>query len=308
MRVLITGGGGFIGSHLSDKLLEEGHEVVAVDNFCSSKKENVKHLKDEKKFTLIEKDILTHLNIKGEIDYILHFASRASPKDYQENPIHTLRTNTEGTLKMLKLADRHDAKFMYASTSEVYGNPEVHPQTEDYWGNVNPNGPRSCYDEGKRCGEATIASYAKKNNLDYRIIRIFNTYGPRMLEDDGRVITNFLTQALNNEPLTVYGDGKQTRSFCYIDDLINGIREAMDSKKGEIFNLGNPNEYTILELAKKVQEVVDTESEITYHDLPEDDPERRKPDISKAREKLNWKSQVNLHKGLKKTAEYYNDQ
>jgi nucleoside-diphosphate-sugar epimerase len=303
--VLITGGGGFIGSHLTDRLLDEGKKVIAVDNFCSSNKSNVEHLEDNENFKLIQKDILTHLNIEEDIDYILHFASRASPKDYQENPIHTLRTNTEGTLKMLELADKHDAKFMYASTSEVYGDPEEHPQTEDYWGNVNPNGPRACYDEGKRCGEATIASFAKKNSLDYRIIRIFNTYGPRMMEDDGRVITNFINQALENEPITVYGDGKQTRSFCYINDLVNGIRKAMKSENEEIFNLGNPDEKTILELAEKIQKIIDTESEITFHDLPEDDPEKRKPDITKAKNQLNWKPEISLEKGLKKTAEHY---
>lgn len=303
--VLITGGGGFIGSHLTDKLLDEGKRVIAVDNFCSSNKSNVEHLEDNENFKLIQKDILTHLNIEEDIDYVLHFASRASPKDYQENPIHTLRTNTEGTLKMLELADKHDAKFMYASTSEVYGDPEEHPQTEEYWGNVNPNGPRACYDEGKRCGEATIASFAKKNNLDYRIIRIFNTYGPRMMEDDGRVITNFINQALENEPITVYGDGKQTRSFCYIDDLINGIRKAMKSEHGEIFNLGNPDEKTILELAEKIQEIIDTESKITHQELPEDDPEKRKPDITKAKNQLNWEPKINLGEGLKKTTDYY---
>ena len=303
--ILITGGGGFIGSHLTDKLLDEGKRVIAVDNFCSSNKSNVEHLEDNENFKLIQKDILTHLNIEEDIDYVLHFASRASPKDYQENPIHTLRTNTEGTLKMLELADKHDAKFMYASTSEVYGDPEEHPQTEEYWGNVNPNGPRACYDEGKRCGEATIASFAKKNNLDYRIIRIFNTYGPRMMEDDGRVITNFINQALENEPITVYGDGKQTRSFCYIDDLVNGIRKAMKSEHGEIFNLGNPDEKTILELAEKIQKIIDTESEITFHDLPEDDPEKRKLDITKAKNQLNWKPEISLEKGLKKTVDYY---
>jgi nucleoside-diphosphate-sugar epimerase len=306
--VLVTGGGGFIGSHLSDRLIDEGKKVIAVDNFCSSKEGNVEHLEDNENFKLIEKDILTHLNIEEEIDYVMHFASRASPKDYQENPIHTLRTNTEGTLKMLELADRHDAKFMYASTSEVFGDPEQHPQTEDYWGNVNPNGPRACYDEGKRCGEATIASYAKKNNLDYRIIRIFNTYGPRMMEDDGRVITNFINQALEDEPITVYGDGKQTRSFCYIDDLVNGIRKAMKSEHGEVFNLGNPEEKTILELAETIREIIDTESDITFHDLPEDDPERRKPDIKKAKKNLSWKPEISLEKGLKKTTEHYRDE
>lgn len=305
MRILITGGGGFIGSHLSENLLQDGNEVIVVDNFCSSNEENIEHLKDREDFRLIKKDVLTHLNINQEIDYVMHFASRASPKDYQENPIHTLRTNTEGTLKMLELADRYDAKFMYASTSEVYGDPEVHPQNEEYWGHVNPNGPRACYDEGKRCGEATIASFAKKKNLDYRIIRIFNTYGPRMMKDDGRVITNFLTQAIENEPLTVYGDGSQTRSFCYVDDLVRGIKKAMESETGEIFNLGNPEEHSIQELAEIIKDLVQTDSKITYKKLPEDDPQRRKPDINRARSRLNWDPKINLRKGLKKTKTYY---
>ncbi|MFB6158475.1 MAG: UDP-glucuronic acid decarboxylase family protein [Candidatus Nanohalobium sp.] len=304
MRVLLTGGAGFIGSHLTEKLLEQGNEVIVVDDLSSGQASNIEHLKNREDFEFRDQDVLDDLEIDGELDYVLHFASRASPNDYQEHPIHTLRTNSEGTLKMLELADEHDAKFMYSSTSEVYGNPEEHPQTEEYNGNVNPVGPRACYDEGKRFGEAAIVSYDMKHSIDYRIIRIFNTYGPRLRKEDGRVISNFLDQALNDRPLTVYGDGTQTRSFCYIDDLVNGIREAMDSEKGEIFNLGNPDEYTILELAEKVQEVIETESEITHQELPEDDPEKRKPDISKAREKLGWEPEVSLEKGLKQTAEY----
>ncbi len=305
MRVLLTGGAGFIGSHLTESLLEDGHEVVVVDNLSSGQESNIDHLKDEENFTFKNQDVLEDLEIEGKLDYVLHFASRASPDDYQEHPIHTLRTNSEGTLKMLELADEHEAKFMYSSTSEVYGNPEVHPQTEDYNGNVNPVGPRACYDEGKRFGEAAIVSYDMKQGIDYRIIRIFNSYGPRLKAEDGRVISNFLNQALNDEPLTVYGDGKQTRSFCYVDDLVNGIRKAMESEKGEIFNLGNPDEYTILELAKKVQEVLDTESEIVHQELPEDDPEKRRPDITSAKEKLGWTPEISLEKGLKKTARYY---
>lgn len=307
MKVLLTGGAGFIGSHLTESLLEDGHEVIVVDNLSSGQESNIGHLKDEENFTFKDQDVLEDLEIEGKLDYVLHFASRASPDDYQEHPIHTLRTNSEGVLKMLKLADEKDAKFMYSSTSEVYGNPEVHPQTEDYNGNVNTTGPRSCYDEGKRFGEAAIKSYDMKHGIDYRIIRIFNTYGPRLKAEDGRVISNFLNQALNDEPLTVYGDGKQTRSFCYVDDLVNGIRKAMKSEKGGIFNLGNPDEYTILELAEKVQKVVDTESEIVHQELPEDDPEKRKPDISRAKEKLKWEPEVGLEKGLKKTADYYRE-
>lgn len=305
MKILISGGAGFIGSHLTERLLEKGNEVVAVDNLASSQESNIEHLKDRDNFTFKNQDVLDELKVKRELDYVMHFASRASPDDYQKHPIHTLRTNSEGTLKMLELADEHDAKFIYSSTSEVYGNPEEHPQTEEYNGNVNPVGPRACYDEGKRFGEAAIVSYDMKYGIDYRIIRIFNTYGPRLKKEDGRVISNFINQALNNEPLTVYGDGKQTRSFCYIDDLVNGIRKAMYSEKGEIFNLGNPDEYTILELAEKVQEVIDTESQVVHQDLPEDDPEKRKPDISKAREKLDWEPEISLEKGLKMTASFY---
>lgn len=308
MQILVTGGAGFIGSHLTEKLLDEGHKVIVVDNLSSGQETNISHLREKENFIFKDQDILEELEVERDLDYILHFASRASPPDYQQHPIHTLRTNSEGTLKMLKLADRHNAKFLYASTSEVYGNPEEHPQTEEYNGNVNTVGPRACYDEGKRFGEAAIASYNMKHEIDYRIIRIFNTYGSRLRKEDGRVISNFINQALNNEPLTVYGDGKQTRSFCYIDDLTNGIRKAMDSDKGEIFNLGNPDEYNILELAEKVQEVIDTDSEIIHQELPEDDPEKRKPDITKASEKLGWTPEVSLEKGLKKTAEYYKNE
>lgn len=305
MKILLTGGAGFIGSHLAESLLDDGHDLIVIDNISSGQESNIEHLKSRKKFTFKNQDVLGDIEINSDLDYVLHFASRASPDDYQKHPIHTLKTNSEGTLKMLKLADEHDAKFMYSSTSEVYGNPEVHPQTEDYNGNVNTTGPRSCYDEGKRFGEAAIKSYDMKYGIDYRIIRIFNTYGPRLKAEDGRVISNFLNQALNDEPLTVYGDGTQTRSFCYVDDLVNGIRKAMDSEKGGIFNLGNPDEYTILELAEKVQEVIDTESEIVHQELPEDDPEKRRPDISRGKEKLDWKPEVELENGLKKTAEYY---
>lgn len=304
LNILLTGGAGFIGSHLSEKLLEDGHKVIVIDNLCSSNKSNIEHLIERENFDFQEQDLLNEIQIKDDLDYVLHFASRASPDNYQKHPIHTMRTNSEGTLKLLELADRKDAKFMFASTSEVYGNPEVHPQKEDYNGNVNPVGPRSCYDEGKRFGEAATISYDMKNSIDYRIIRIFNTYGPRLRKDDGRVISNFLTQALNDEPLTVYGDGSQTRSFCFIDDLVEGIKKAMRSEKGEIFNLGNPDEFTILELAKKVQEVIETDSEIIYQELPEDDPEKRKPDISRARNKLDWEPEIKLEEGLQKTAEY----
>lgn len=305
MQVLLTGGGGFIGSHLSDALIEDGHEVIAVDNFCSSNRRNVEHLQDEDSFRLIEQDILDPLSLEGKFDYVLHFASRASPKDYQQHPIHTLRTNSEGTLKLLEIAEENNAKFLYASTSEVYGDPKVHPQTEDYWGHVNPNGPRACYDEAKRFGEAAVTSFARKHDLDWRIIRIFNTYGPRMRADDGRVVSNFITQALNDEPLTVYGDGKQTRSFCYIDDLVRGVHAAMGGKSREVFNLGNPDECTVKDLAGKIQELTNINTKIVHKELPQDDPERRKPDISKAKKELGWEPEISIERGMSRTIDYF---
>lgn len=307
MHVLITGGGGFIGSHLADALLDKGHDVTVVDSFCSARKANVEHLKEEEDFTLIEEDVLDPFTLDESVDYVMHFASRASPPDYQEHPIHTLKTNSEGTLKMLELAREHGAAFMYASTSEVYGDPEVHPQVEEYHGNVSTTGPRACYDEAKRFGEAAATSFARKHGLDYRIVRIFNTYGPRMRPDDGRVVSSFVTQALRGEPLTVYGDGEQTRSFCYIEDLVEGIVSAMDSESGGLFNLGNPEEYAIKELAEIVVEVTATESEIVHEELPEDDPSRRKPDISKARDELDWEPGIGLRDGLERTASYFRE-
>lgn len=307
MHVLITGGGGFIGSHLTDALLEDGHMVTVVDSFCSSAEQNVAHLQGRASFRLMEQDVLGPITIDTELDYVLHLASRASPLDYQKHPIHTLRTNSEGTLKMLELAHEHGAKFLYSSTSEVYGDPQVHPQTEDYWGHVNPVGPRACYDEGKRFGEAVITSFVRHNDLDCRIIRIFNTYGPRMRADDGRVVTNFITQALQNDPITVYGDGTQTRSFCYIDDLVNGVLAAMDAESGSIFNLGNPDEYEILELARKIKELTDTDADIVHRKLPKDDPEKRRPDISRAKQELGWAPTVPLDEGLNQTVSYFKD-
>lgn len=303
MKVLIAGGGGFIGSHLADSLLEDGHNVTVVDNFCSGQRSNLDNAQNHDSFTLIEQDILEPMDFHKSFDHVLHLASRASPPDYQDHPIHTMRTNSEGTLQLVHLADEMNASFLYASTSEVYGDPENHPQDESYNGNVNPIGPRACYDEAKRYGEALITSYARENNLDWNMIRIFNTYGPRLREDDGRVISNFVSQALNDEPLTVYGDGSQTRSFCYIDDLIRGIRKVMDYDDNDVFNLGNPDETTILELAKTVQDVIDTESEIIFEDLPEDDPSQRKPDMEKTRTILDFQAKTSLKTGLRKTIE-----
>ncbi len=308
MNILLAGGGGFIGSHLADTLIDAGHYVTVVDNFCSSHRRNVSHLIEEDRFELIEQDILEPLSVNNDIDYVLHLASRASPMDYQNYPIHTLRTNAEGTLSLLHLAHNHNADFLYASTSEVYGDPEVHPQTEDYWGNVNPTGPRACYDEAKRFGETSITSFARKKDIDYRILRIFNTYGPRMRPDDGRVITNFATQALDGEPITVYGDGTQTRSFCYISDLVRGIHQAMNAPTGEILNLGNPDEYEIIQVAEIIKELTASNSEIVYRELPQDDPEKRRPDISKARRMLSWEPEVSFRTGLEETVAYLKDQ
>lgn len=306
MKILVTGGAGFIGSHLSERILKKNHEVVAVDSFCSSHRQNIQDFEYNEDFALIEQDVLEPLEVE-DLDYVLHFASRASPVDYQDNPVHTLRTNSEGTLKLLELANENGARFLYASTSEVYGDPEVHPQPEEYNGNVNFTGPRACYDEGKRFGEAAITSYARKNTLDYRIVRIFNTYGPRMRPEDGRVVSNFITQALRGEPLTVYGDGFQTRSFCYVDDLIDGILKLMEAESGTILNLGNPEEYTIKELAEKVKEMTGSDSNIIHEKLPEDDPERRKPDISRAEEVLEWNPDTGLEEGLESTVEYFKE-
>lgn len=306
-KVLITGGAGFIGSWLCNRLIEEGHEVVCIDNLGSGNKKNVKHLLPNPRFKFIKRDIRESLEIWEKVDYIFHLASRASPADFEKYSIDILLTNAVGTRNMLELARKDNARFLLASSSEVYGDPEVHPQPEDYWGNVNSLAPRSVYDEGKRYAEAMIMAYRRRYGLDVRIARIFNTYGPRMRPDDGRVISNFVTQALRNEPITVYGDGSQTRSFCYISDMIEGLEKLMllDGLDGAVINLGNPEEITILEAAELVKKLAKSNSEITFKPLPENDPKRRKPDISKAKRLLGWTPKVSLNEGLLGTIEYY---
>ena len=304
MRVLVTGGAGFIGSHLCDYLLSKGHEVICLDNFFTGRKDNIKHNLDNFKFEVIRHDIVQPIFL--EVDWIFHLASPASPIHYQYNPVKTTKTNVMGTIHMLGLAKRVKARILLASTSEVYGDPTVHPQKETYWGNVNPIGPRSCYDEGKRVAETLMMDYYRQNNVDIRIVRIFNTYGPRMLKNDGRVVSNFIVQALENKDLTVYGDGSQTRSFCYIDDLIEGIYRMMEQEDhiGPI-NLGNPEEYKIITLAEKIKRLTNSSSKIVFKELPPDDPTQRQPDISLAKKILNWEPKVGLDDGLKKTIEYF---
>jgi len=301
---LVTGGAGFIGSHLCEALLERGEEVICLDNFFTGRKTNISHLLDNPRFELIRHDI-TH-PIYLEVDRIFNLACPASPVHYQINPVKTIKTNVLGALNVLGMAKRVKARVLQASTSEVYGDPQVHPQPESYWGNVNPIGLRSCYDEGKRVAEALFFDYHRQNGVDIRVVRIFNTYGPRMLINDGRVVSNFIVQALKNEPITVYGDGSQTRSFCYISDLIDGLLRLMDCEGfvGPV-NLGNPAEYTILELAQMIKEFTNSKSEIVFKPLPKDDPTRRKPDITLAKEKLNWEPKVDIREGLLKTIEYF---
>lgn len=304
---LITGGAGFIGSHLCEKLLGDGHKVICVDDICTGSRENIAHLLANVNFTYIEHDITRPLKVGGNIDHLFHLASPASPVDYQRLPIETLLTGSSGTHNALELAKEKGATFLLTSSSEVYGDPMVHPQREDYLGNVNPVGPRSCYDEAKRFAEALTMAYYRKHAMDVRIVRIFNTYGPRMRKDDGRAIPNFIAQALANEPITIYGDGSQTRSFCYISDMVDSICKTIfsDKAKGEIINLGNPDEITILELAKRVKKLTESSSQIIFKELPIDDPRRRCPEISKARKILNWAPKVNLDAGLSKTIEWY---
>ena len=304
MKILVTGGAGFLGSHLCEYLLEKGHEVICMDNFITGKDDNIQHLKERDKFSFISHDVTKHITIEGNLDYVMHFASPASPIDYQKIPIQTLKVGSLGTHNCLGLALAKKSKFLLASTSEVYGDPLVRPQPESYWGNVNPVGVRGCYDEAKRFAEALTMAYHRVHKLDTKIVRIFNTYGPRMRANDGRVVPAFINQALNNDPLTVFGNGTQTRSFCYVTDLIEGIYKLAMSSLNEPVNIGNPHEMTILEFAKKVIEITKSKSEITYKELPLDDPKIRQPNISLAKEKLDWEPKVNLDYGLRNAIEW----
>ena len=299
MRILVTGGAGFIGSHLIDRLMGENHEVICLDNFYTGRKQNVLQRLNHPHFELIRHDVTEPIRL--EVDQIYHLACPASPVHYQYNPVKTIKTNVMGTLNMLGLAKRVKARFFLASTSEVYGDPEVHPQPEEYRGSVNTIGIRSCYDEGKRVAETLAFDYHRQNDVDIRVVRIFNTYGPRMLENDGRVVSNFIVQALQGIPLTVYGDGSQTRSFCYVSDLVDGFIRLMNGDYIGPMNLGNPGEYTILELAQSVQKMINPDAELKYEPLPQDDPRRRQPDITKAKSMLNWEPTVPLNEGLELT-------
>jgi UDP-glucuronate decarboxylase len=307
-KILITGGAGFIGSHLCERLLKEGNEVICLDNYFTGNKKNIVHLLDNPYFELVRHDVCSPYFI--EVDQIYNLACPASPIHYQYNPIKTIKTSVMGALNMLGLAKRIHARILQASTSEVYGDPMVHPQVETYWGNVNPIGERSCYDEGKRCAETLFFDYHKQNNVDIKIIRIFNTYGPNMHPNDGRVVSNFIVQALKGHDITVAGDGSQTRSFQYVDDLLEGMIRMMQTDRGFIgpVNIGNPNEFTILELANKVIELTGSKSKIKFIPLPSDDPTQRKPDISLAKEKLSWQPTIQLQEGLIKTIEYFDSE
>ncbi|MDR1737268.1 MAG: SDR family oxidoreductase [Candidatus Symbiothrix sp.] len=304
-KILVTGGAGFLGSHLCERLLNDGNEVICVDNFFTGAKRNIVHLLDNPYFEFIRHDVCFPLYV--EVDEIYNLACPASPVHYQHDPIQTTKVSVSGAINMLGLAKRIKAKILQASTSEVYGDPAIHPQVESYWGNVNPIGIRSCYDEGKRCAETLFMDYYRQNKVDVRIIRIFNTYGPRMHPNDGRVVSNFIVQALKNQDITIFGDGSQTRSFQYCDDLIEGMIKMMNNEQGFIgpVNLGNPGEFTMLELAEKVIQLTNSKSKITFLPLPQDDPKQRKPDISLAKEKLDWQPKIDLETGLIKTIAYF---
>ena len=304
-RILVTGGAGFIGSNLCERLLNEGHDVLCVDNYYSSTKRNIEHLLGHPRFEVLRHDVTFPLYV--EVDQIYHLACPASPVHYQRDPVQTTKTSVHGSINMLGLAKRTGARILLASTSEVYGDPLVHPQSEEYWGNVNTIGPRSCYDEGKRCAETLFFDYYRQHGLEIKVMRIFNTYGPRMHPEDGRVVSNFIVSALKNEPLTVYGDGSQTRSFCYVDDLVEGMVRLMNSP-AEItgpINVGNPGEFTVKELADQVIELIGSSAGIDYLPLPQDDPIRRQPDITRARELLGWEPTVSLAQGLPRAVEYF---
>jgi len=305
MNILITGGAGFLGSHLCDALIEKGHDILCVDNFFTGNKSNISHLLTNSNFTLIRHDVTFPLYV--EVDQIYNLACPASPIHYQFDPVQTTKTSVHGAINMLGLAKRLKARILQASTSEVYGDPEIHPQSEEYWGRVNPIGIRSCYDEGKRCAETLFFDYWRQHKLEIKVMRIFNTYGPRMHPSDGRVVSNFIVQALNNKPITIYGDGSQTRSFCYVDDLITGMIKLMESHKsitGPI-NMGNPSEFTMIELAELVIKLTSSRSKLKFKPLPEDDPKQRQPNISLAKSKLNWSPKVSLEEGLNKTITYF---
>ena len=304
-RALVTGGAGFLGSHLCERLLADGHDVICLDNFFTGTKDNVAHLLDHSRFELMRHDVTFPLYI--EVDQIFNLACPASPVHYQHDPVQTTKTSVFGAINMLGLAKRNKARILQASTSEVYGDPYVHPQPESYWGNVNPIGQRSCYDEGKRCAETLFFDYRRQHGLEIKVARIFNTYGPRMHPNDGRVVSNFIVQALNGEPITIYGDGSQTRSFCYVDDLIEGFVELMKSPSdftGPV-NLGNPSEFTMIELAEKVKAITGSRSELVHKPLPNDDPKQRQPNIDLARKVLGWKPKVRLEEGLIETVKYF---
>lgn len=304
-RILVTGGAGFIGSHLCERLLNEGNDVICLDNFFTGSKDNIRHLLGNDHFELIRHDVTKEFF--AEVDQIYNLACPASPPHYQYNAIKTIKTSVLGVLHMLGLAKRCGATILQASTSEIYGDPQVHPQKEDYWGNVNPIGIRSCYDEGKRCAETLMMDYHRQNHVDTRIVRIFNTYGPNMAVNDGRVVSNFIIQALQNKDITIYGDGSQTRSFCYVSDLVDGLVKMMNNNKGFVgpVNLGNPSERSILDFAKYIIELTNSNSKIVFKELPSDDPVKRKPDISLAKSKLDWEPGVDIKDGLLKTIEYF---
>ena len=304
-KVVVTGGAGFLGSHLCDKLLYEGFEVVCIDNLITGNTDNIAHLSGNEYFSFVKHDVTNYIFLPGKVDFILHFASPASPVDYLQLPIQTLKVGSLGTHKALGLAKEKNARFLLASTSEVYGDPTVHPQNENYWGNVNPIGPRGVYDEAKRFAEAITMAYQRYHGLETRIVRIFNTYGPRMRKNDGRALPNFIQQALTGKPITIYGDGKQTRSFCYISDQVEGLFKLLLSEENEPVNIGNPEEISVQSIAEEIVKLTGSKSEIVYKDLPVDDPKVRQPDISKAKQKLGWEPKVSREDGLQKTIDYF---
>ena len=303
MRIVITGAAGFLGSHLTDRLLAQGHEVVGVDSLITGAMENLKHLESNHNFRFVKTDVTQYIHVNGPVDRVYHFASPASPLDFPRYPVHILKVGALGTLNALGLSNAKSARLLLASTSEIYGDPQVHPQTEGYWGNVNPIGERSMYDEAKRFAEALTMSYHRQNQVETRIVRIFNTYGPRMRLNDGRVLPNFVRSALRDEPITIYGDGSQTRSFCYVDDLLAGINALMESATDEPVNIGNPEEVTMLDFAKEIIAITKSKSELVYKPLPKDDPTRRRPDITRARTILGWEPKVHRHEGLQRAIE-----